>query len=147
MLPCVVPQIFTKEYLKIIADHTPPVFVMENVPGLLSSKLNGTGIFDQMHAALWQLRASYELVQRVADPMLDVHRRAKALERQLLRRAALEVPPPEDPDPDPTGVGHHDEHDARTDDEGEYSRVEDHVGPSSIRPSLMAITRSTIRWS
>ena len=34
-----------------------------------------------------------------------------------------------------------------TDDEGEYSRVEDHVGPSSIRPSLMAITRSTIRWS
>ena len=28
-----------KEYLRIIADHCPPVFVMENVKGLLSSKI------------------------------------------------------------------------------------------------------------
>jgi DNA (cytosine-5)-methyltransferase 1 len=30
-----------KEYLQILADHKPPVFVMENVPGLLSSKIDG----------------------------------------------------------------------------------------------------------
>ena len=30
------------EYLKIIADHHPPIFVMENVKGLLSAKIGGT---------------------------------------------------------------------------------------------------------
>ena len=30
-----------REYLRIIIDHKPPVFVMENVKGLLSSKVNG----------------------------------------------------------------------------------------------------------
>lgn len=30
-----------KEYLQILADHTPPAFVMENVKGLLSSTING----------------------------------------------------------------------------------------------------------
>lgn len=30
-----------REYLKIIVDHRPPVFVMENVKGLLSSRVNG----------------------------------------------------------------------------------------------------------
>lgn len=30
-----------KEYLKILADHKPPVFVMENVKGLLSSTIKG----------------------------------------------------------------------------------------------------------
>ena len=30
-----------REYLKIISDHRPPIFVMENVPGLISSKVNG----------------------------------------------------------------------------------------------------------
>ncbi len=37
-----------REYLKIIAFHQPPVFVMENVPGLLSSKVNGTNTFDRI---------------------------------------------------------------------------------------------------
>ncbi|MGC6458427.1 MAG: DNA cytosine methyltransferase [Akkermansiaceae bacterium] len=36
------------EYLKIIADHSPPVFVMENVKGILSAKLNGKLIFPQI---------------------------------------------------------------------------------------------------
>lgn len=30
-----------REYLKIITDHAPPVFVMENVKGLLSAKVDG----------------------------------------------------------------------------------------------------------
>ncbi len=36
------------EYLKIIADVNPAVFVMENVKGILSSKLNGEYIFDKI---------------------------------------------------------------------------------------------------
>ena len=35
-----------KEYLRIIAKHDPTVFIMENVKGLLSSKLDGVKIFD-----------------------------------------------------------------------------------------------------
>ncbi len=34
-----------KEYLKIVADHAPPVFLMENVKGLLSTEVNGLNIF------------------------------------------------------------------------------------------------------
>lgn len=34
-----------EEYLRIIARHSPSVFVMENVKGILSSKLNGEYIF------------------------------------------------------------------------------------------------------
>ncbi|MDD5171176.1 MAG: DNA cytosine methyltransferase, partial [Syntrophales bacterium] len=34
-----------REYLRILATHRPPVFVMENVPGLMSSQANGEGIF------------------------------------------------------------------------------------------------------
>jgi DNA (cytosine-5)-methyltransferase 1 len=35
-----------KEYLRIIAKHHPAVFVMENVKGLLSAKVNGEKVFD-----------------------------------------------------------------------------------------------------
>lgn len=35
-----------KEYVQIIADQRPPVFIMENVKGLLSSTLNGNKAFD-----------------------------------------------------------------------------------------------------
>lgn len=35
-----------KEYVQIIADHRPPVFIMENVKGLLSSTLKGKKVFD-----------------------------------------------------------------------------------------------------
>jgi DNA (cytosine-5)-methyltransferase 1 len=35
-----------KEYLRIIANHHPAVFVMENVKGLLSAQVNGEKVFD-----------------------------------------------------------------------------------------------------
>jgi len=41
-----------REYLRILAVHAPPVFVMENVTGLLSSKLDGEHIFPLIHADL-----------------------------------------------------------------------------------------------
>jgi len=37
-----------KQYLRIIADHAPPVFVMENVKGLLSSMVRGRSTIDQI---------------------------------------------------------------------------------------------------
>lgn len=37
-----------KEYLRIIKVHAPPVFIMENVKGILSSKLNGELIFKKI---------------------------------------------------------------------------------------------------
>lgn len=37
-----------KEYLNILTDHRPPVFVMENVKGLLSAKVNGYQIFNEI---------------------------------------------------------------------------------------------------
>lgn len=37
-----------REYLRILAVHSPPVFIMENVKGLLSSEVRGKGIFHQM---------------------------------------------------------------------------------------------------
>ena len=37
-----------KHYLRIIAEHRPPIFVMENVKGLLSAKVNQERIFDRI---------------------------------------------------------------------------------------------------
>ena len=37
-----------KEYLRIIRDFSPSVFVMENVKGILSSRHNGSRIFEQL---------------------------------------------------------------------------------------------------
>ncbi|MCW2293233.1 DNA (cytosine-5)-methyltransferase 1 [Pseudomonas sp. BIGb0408] len=37
-----------KDYLRIIKDYRPSVFVMENVKGILSSKVGGKGIFKQI---------------------------------------------------------------------------------------------------
>jgi len=37
-----------KEYLRIIARHQPSVFVMENVKGLLSAKVNGDSVFPKI---------------------------------------------------------------------------------------------------
>lgn len=41
-----------KEYLKILADHQPPVFVMENVKGLLSATVGGERVIDKILADL-----------------------------------------------------------------------------------------------
>ena len=37
-----------KEYLRIIAEHWPPIFLMENVKGILSSKIKDDFIFKQI---------------------------------------------------------------------------------------------------
>jgi DNA (cytosine-5)-methyltransferase 1 len=40
------------EYLQILADHAPPVFVMENVKGLLSAQLDSSGLFERIRSDL-----------------------------------------------------------------------------------------------
>jgi DNA (cytosine-5)-methyltransferase 1 len=37
-----------RQYLRILSVHEPPLFIMENVKGLLSSQVNGSEIFEQM---------------------------------------------------------------------------------------------------
>lgn len=37
-----------REYLRILAEHAPPAFVMENVKGVLSSKIGGESIFERI---------------------------------------------------------------------------------------------------
>jgi DNA (cytosine-5)-methyltransferase 1 len=41
-----------QEYLRIVARHRPPVFVMENVKGLLSSRVAGESMFERIHEDL-----------------------------------------------------------------------------------------------
>ncbi|MEL0082614.1 MAG: DNA cytosine methyltransferase [Gammaproteobacteria bacterium] len=47
-----------KEYLRIIIDHAPPVFVMENVKGLLSAKVGGELVINRILADLASPRAA-----------------------------------------------------------------------------------------
>jgi DNA (cytosine-5)-methyltransferase 1 len=49
-----------KEYLRIIEKHSPVVFVMENVKGLLSAEVEGEKVFDWMKRDL-QLDGKYEI--------------------------------------------------------------------------------------
>jgi DNA (cytosine-5)-methyltransferase 1 len=41
-----------REYLRILAEHEPAIFIMENVKGLLSSRVAGSGLFAQILADL-----------------------------------------------------------------------------------------------
>lgn len=45
-------QTLYREYLSIIADHWPAVFVMENVKGLLSAKIAGQKVFERIYEDL-----------------------------------------------------------------------------------------------
>lgn len=45
-------SILYREYLRILAKHQPPVFIMENVKGLLSAKVNESSMFERILADL-----------------------------------------------------------------------------------------------
>lgn len=47
-----------KEYLKIIIDHRPPVFVMENVKGLLSARVDGELVINKIVSDLSNPKAA-----------------------------------------------------------------------------------------
>jgi DNA (cytosine-5)-methyltransferase 1 len=69
------------EYLQMLADHAPPVFVMENVKGLLSAQLDSSRLFDRIREDL-------------SDPAAALHRerRGAGKIRPLYEIRAL-VPP------------------------------------------------------
>ncbi len=68
-----------KEYLRIIAVHHPAVFVMENVKGLLSSKLDGKRMFDLIKSDLQNPSSvfpdtkspKYKIFSLTTPPQLD----------------------------------------------------------------------------
>lgn len=59
-----------KEYLRIIAVHHPAVFVMENVQGLLSAKLNGEKIF---HKILQDLKNPNIVFPEIQSPNYNIY--------------------------------------------------------------------------
>jgi DNA (cytosine-5)-methyltransferase 1 len=64
------------EYLQILADHAPPVFVMENVKGLLSAKFNRQRLFDSIRQDLKDPSAALRRENRAASylrPKYDIH--------------------------------------------------------------------------
>lgn len=71
-----------REYLRIIADFRPAVFVMENVKGLLSAKINNEGIFSRILADL----------QHPLDAIYGPRHRRGGLSYRLV---SLSVPPSE----------------------------------------------------
>lgn len=59
-----------REYLRIIKEHKPAVFVMENVKGLLSAKIGDERVFDWMMTDL-KVGGLYELHSFVRSPEKD----------------------------------------------------------------------------
>jgi DNA (cytosine-5)-methyltransferase 1 len=78
------------EYLQILADHRPPVFIMENVKGLLSATLENEMMF---HRILEDLRAPSSALARegrVGRSMRDVGYRIYSLvERSLFENGDI----------------------------------------------------------
>jgi DNA (cytosine-5)-methyltransferase 1 len=61
------------EYLKIIAEHLPTVFVMENVKGLLSATVKNERIFDEIVRDLRNPRDRLGIVKRKPKGMKDTY--------------------------------------------------------------------------
>ncbi|HEV7346869.1 DNA cytosine methyltransferase [Telluribacter sp.] len=60
-----------REYYRILAVHNPPVFVMENVKGILSSKVNDSLIFQQILSDLRDpVNAYSELQGKIDDDLI-----------------------------------------------------------------------------
>lgn len=56
------------EYLQLLAEHAPPVFVMENVKGLLSAKYRNAGMFDRIRRDLQEPAAVIGRRRRSSRP-------------------------------------------------------------------------------
>jgi DNA (cytosine-5)-methyltransferase 1 len=59
-----------REYLRIIAAHHPVIFVMENVQGLLSAKINGDKIF---HKILQDLKNPSAIFPELRSPIYNIY--------------------------------------------------------------------------
>jgi DNA (cytosine-5)-methyltransferase 1 len=72
-----------REYLKIIADHRPPVFVMENVKGLLSATVDGRPVVRR-------------ILSDLANPGSALGQGSRGLSYNLYSLSEEETPHPED---------------------------------------------------
>lgn len=52
-----------REYYRILAEHQPPIFIMENVKGILSSKVENEGVFKQLINDLQNPVESYKKLE------------------------------------------------------------------------------------
>ena len=68
-----------EEYLKIIIDHRPPVFVMENVKGLLSAKINNKSTIDR-------------IISDLSNPLKALEKSANGLRYQLFSLSEDQIP-------------------------------------------------------
>ncbi len=68
-----------REYLQIIADHSPPVFVMENVKGLLSARVRGEQMINR-------------ILDDLAEPVSALRRRGDGLQYNLYSLSQPDVP-------------------------------------------------------
>ena len=68
-----------REYLKIIIDHRPPVFVMENVKGLLSAKIKNKSTIDR-------------IVSDLTGPLNALAKSANGLHYQLYSLSEDQIP-------------------------------------------------------
>lgn len=79
-----------KEYLKILAKHKPAIFLMENVKGILSSKLNGKRIIDNI---IQDLEKPYKYYRNHGKVNYKIYSLVKAEEPQS---SFLNIPKPSD---------------------------------------------------
>lgn len=70
------------EYLQVLADHHPAIFIMENVKGLLSATLENQRIFERI---LEDLRSPCEAVIREGRCLADGRRRTRYNLRSLVQ--------------------------------------------------------------
>lgn len=87
-----------REYLRIVATHRPAVFVMENVRGLLTSKVSGEQMFDRILNDLREpLRAGGASHRRLSYSVVPIEVRSDAdtadsAERYIVRAEQHGVP-------------------------------------------------------
>lgn len=78
-----------REYLRIIAAHRPPVFVMENVKGLLSATHGGSNMFERI---LSDLEAPYRAISGTGAGRLRYRLHALSTPRQGRLLASFDGP-------------------------------------------------------
>ena len=77
------------EYLKVIANHLPSVFVMENVKGLLSATVKTKRIFEQIVSDLRAPKKSLAINKRKPKGLKDTYRLYALSESNVRKQASL----------------------------------------------------------
>ena len=72
-----------REYLRVLAKHAPPVFVMENVKGILSAKVEGKPIIDQILSDLEEPAAAIS-ASKTSQPEYQIYSLVKPPQGGLL---------------------------------------------------------------